>query len=164
MTDLRIRNVDHLQDVDRLRELFRHQLPQPGQSDGMVVTDIDIMFRLYGTQHGTDEMGRYCLTEFKYGKGSLPAGQRCTFYVLHDDLRRSMSDRYAGFWVITWAYADQSKVDRNDRFDYDNVTLVSAVRQFDQPTLRIDGHAHILEFLRTLDDSLAVEVVDDEDW
>jgi hypothetical protein len=143
-----IRNADHLNGTDAVRELMRQQFPAPGAANGLVVLDIDMVLRVYGPNFGTDGEGRFILTEWKQGTANLSGGQLFTFKTIHKLMRRGDdAGRYLGFWKINYSNASNGD---DDRFNPECVTIHKAVRLWDESPLVIEGHDAVCQFLSTL--------------
>lgn len=86
------------------REYLRQHLPE----NGLVLTDLDLVCRTYGAQNNTDQIGRFCLIELKYGLAPLKYGQENTFSLIAKMLRQSdpNKERFIGFFVIN--YSDEN--------------------------------------------------------
>lgn len=165
----RIRNVEHLNSIDAVRELIHREMPNAGAVSGMVVSDIDLVLRAYGPQMNSDGTGRYLFAEFKHGTGKLTHGQNSTFRLIDADLRLSGSQRYMGFWKVNYTLTPVHHDPDLDRFEPRCVRFDTCTQMYGElqdPTIKITGHDRIHRFLRTLDIGEALLADDDplEPW
>ena len=148
-----LRNIEHLNSLDAVRELMRRQFPQPGAVNGLVVSDIDMVMRFYGPTFNTDSKGKFIFTEWKQGGGSLTNGQAHTYKGIHEVMRAGdpYMKRYMGFYKINYTNSGTTEA---DRFNLECVTFDKATQLYDKPTKVISGHQAIFEFLTTLNGSV----------
>jgi hypothetical protein len=143
MTAPCVYNRELLHEVnDKVRGFLAEALPGPGKSTGLVLTDLDVVHRTYGTDFGTDGVGRVLLLEFKRGFGGLTGGQYNTYQLMDRMLTKGGSvDRYGGFWLVNY------ELDIDDSPFFGSAERMFLMSWQDQ--CRIDGHDAVMEFLRT---------------
>lgn len=96
------------------REYLRHHLPE----NGLVLTDLDLVCRTYGAQNDTDQIGRFCLIELKYGAAQMSRGQENTFALMTRLLRQAdpKRERFLGFYLVQ--YSDENWEIASFRINY----------------------------------------------
>jgi hypothetical protein len=127
---------------DKVRGFLAEALPRPGKSTGIVLTDLDLVHRTYGTDFGTDGTGRLLLLEFKRGFGAPTGGQKKTYRLLDQMLTSGgNADRYGGFWLVNY----EMDIDDSPFFKFAERMFLKSW----QGHCRIYGHDAVMGFLRT---------------
>lgn len=92
----------------KFREYIRAALPGFGNGNGFVALDLDLIVRTYGVEYNTDQSGKFCLIELKYGTAQMTRGQENTFSLITKLLRQAdpKKERFLGFYLVQ--YSDQN--------------------------------------------------------
>ena len=108
MTGHTFRNPELFQ-VLPFREWMRKNLPSGSQ--GMVIEDLDLVIRVYGTNFGSDAVGKFMLIELKFKKSWIGQAQKRTFGQIDRLLRKADPDakRYMGYFVVQYDDEDWDK-------------------------------------------------------
>jgi len=108
MSDHVFRNPDKCQLLG-FREYLRREFP--GGSDGFVVEDLDMVFRVFGLRYGDDDNGRLRLVELKHGDATIGEAQRRTFGLMDSIMKRGdpCGRRYDGYYIVNYDDDDWSK-------------------------------------------------------
>jgi len=100
-----LRNPDLVQAL-AWRESMRQDLPPGGQ--GMVIEDLDLVLRWFGSKYNLDGIGRLRLVEMKHITSGIGRAQESTFGLIDLMCRTGNPERYDGFFVVQ---ADMNAVD-----------------------------------------------------
>lgn len=74
---------------------------------GNVVTDIDIVHRVYGAAYRTDPKGRFRMLECKLGDAGLTTGQAHTYKLMDEIWRQGdLEERYDGLYIVKTSTVD----------------------------------------------------------
>lgn len=140
-----IRNREHFKNADAIRDYLRdpQRMPHWGDGSGLVLTDLDLVHRCYGTKFGTDSTGRVFLIEMKFGWNGMTDGQWSTFRLMDQLMSAGDTDgtRYGGCWLINYELED----DDTPYFTLAERMFLSGWRD----RCRIEGHDAVMDFLRT---------------
>lgn len=137
-----IRNEEHFNSHQAVRKLLVDHAPGWDDDNGLVVTDLDMVFRYYGPDYGTDAYGRFWICEAKKGLHSRLTGGQYHLFKQMDGMLRSMKmnmPRYFGFWLLNYDCAD----------DGTELQLIRMTEQFRQHPRQIEGHNAIFEAICT---------------
>jgi hypothetical protein len=116
------------------REWIRQHLPSG--DEGTVVEDLDLVMRVYGAKHETDDVGRFMLCELKFRHKWIDRAQKKTFGLIDSILRAGDREgRYLGYFVVQYSCEDWER----SRFMVNHVLLsrdeFMAFLQFDAGVL-----------------------------
>jgi len=92
-----LRNPDLVQAL-AWRESMRQDLP-PGNK-GMVIEDLDLVLRWFGSNYNLDGIGRLRLVEMKHITSGIGRAQESTFGLIDLMCRNGNAERYDGFFVV----------------------------------------------------------------
>jgi len=84
------------------RDWARENLPTGGE--GMVLEDLDLVVRRYGSLANGDPLGKISLVEIKTGGSVLGRSKAMTFGVMDAILRKGDPDgeHYEGYYMLRW--------------------------------------------------------------
>jgi hypothetical protein len=128
---------------DKVRGYLAAALPGPGSKTGLVLTDLDVVHRVYGDDFSTDGKGRIIVVEFKRGGGYLTDGQYNTFGLMDRLMTQGDNDgaRYGGFWHVNYL------------LDIDDMPVFTYAERLFLPAWQkrcfVEGHDAVMELLRT---------------
>jgi hypothetical protein len=88
------------------RESMRQDLP--AGTAGMVIEDLDLVLRWFGSNYNLDAIGRLRLVEMKHITSGIGRAQESTFGLIDMLCRAGNPERYDGFFVVQ---ADMNAVD-----------------------------------------------------
>ncbi len=90
------------------REYIRRHLPGVKGDSGLVVEDIDLLCRVYGSFYEDDQTGRFIMIELKFGNAQLKYGQKSTYKLIVQLLRKADPKklRFMGFYQLNYSDED----------------------------------------------------------
>lgn len=137
-----IRNEEHFNSHQAVRRLLVERAPGWDDQNGLVVTDLDMVFRYYGPEYGTDSYGRFWMCEAKKGADTKLTGGQTHLFKQMDGMLSTMKmnwPRYFGFWLLNYECAD----------DGSDLELIKLTQQFRANPRQIKGHDAIFSAMCT---------------